>query len=206
MANQGPAPKCPADAFQTDSQDIEAYDTSPYQLSCGPTHNDAVGERPCKNKRGWRRVVRNFTPSWFSVNMGTGISSILLCNLPYNATWLQYIAYIIFALNIFLFALFLCISIMRYTLYPAIWTAMVRHPAQSLFLGTFPMGLATIINMTVFVCVPAWGGNWWKLAWALWWFDAVVSLATCFYLPFIMYVQTLLASLRTLLTSPTLTA
>lgn len=35
---------------------------------------------------------------------------------------------------------------------------MIRHPAQSLFLGTFPMGLATIINMIVFVCVPAWGG------------------------------------------------
>ena len=34
---------------------------------------------------------------------------------------------------------------------------MIRHPAQSLFLGTFPMGLATIVNMIVFVCVPAWG-------------------------------------------------
>jgi len=34
---------------------------------------------------------------------------------------------------------------------------MIRHPAQSLFVGTFPMGLATIVNMVVFVCVPAWG-------------------------------------------------
>ena len=52
---------------------------------------------------------------------------------------------------------FLLISILRYTIYPEIWFAMIRHPAQSLFLGTFPMGLATIINMIVFVCVPAWG-------------------------------------------------
>jgi hypothetical protein len=36
---------------------------------------------------------------------------------------------------------------------------MIRHPAQSLFLGTFPMGLATIINMIIFVCAPSWG-NW----------------------------------------------
>lgn len=90
--------------------------------------------------------------------MGTGIVSILLHNLPYNGAWLKYISVIIFVFNIFLFCTFLAISLARYILYPQIWTAMIRHPAQSLFLGTFPMGLATIINMIVFVCVPAWGG------------------------------------------------
>ncbi|GAB1195890.1 hypothetical protein APSETT444_005155 [Aspergillus pseudonomiae] len=39
-----------------------------------------------KHDVGWRKVVRNFTPSWFSVNMGTGIVSILLNTLPYNAS------------------------------------------------------------------------------------------------------------------------
>ena len=94
---------------------------------------------------------------WFSVNMGTGIVSILLHNLPYNGVWLYWISVIIFALNVVLFVLFLFTSLLRYTLYPRIWTAMLNHPTQSLFLGTFPMGLATIINMVVFVCVPAWG-------------------------------------------------
>lgn len=94
---------------------------------------------------------------WFSVNMGTGIVSILLHNLPYNAVWLYWLSVVIFCLNVVLFTIFLCLSIARYTIYPEIWPAMIRHPAQSLFLGTFPMGLATIINMTVFVCVPSWG-------------------------------------------------
>lgn len=119
---------------------------------------------------------------------GTSIVAILLHNLPYNGLWLQYISYIIFALNVILFVTFLSISILRYTLYPEIWAVMIRHPSQSLFLGTFPMGLATIINMIVFVCVAEWGGDWWKLAWALWWFDAAVSFATCFTLPFLMCV------------------
>jgi len=110
-----------------------------------------------KNERGWRKIVRNFTPSWFSVTMGTGIVSILLHNLPYNGDWLYWISVVIFVLNVALFLLFTFISIVRYTVYPEIWFAMIRHPAQSLFLGTFPMGLATIINMIVFVCVPAWG-------------------------------------------------
>jgi tellurite resistance protein TehA-like permease len=89
--------------------------------------------------------------------MGTGIVSILLHNLPYNGIWLYWLSVIVFALNVFLFCLFLVISILRYTIYPQIWCAMIRHPAQSLFLGTFPMGLATIVNMIVFVCVPSWG-------------------------------------------------
>jgi Voltage-dependent anion channel len=110
-----------------------------------------------KTERGWRRIVRNFTPSWFSVTMGTGIVSILLHNLPYNGDWLYWISVVIFALNVALFILFTFISVVRYAVYPEIWLAMIRHPAQSLFIGTFPMGLATIINMIVFACVPAWG-------------------------------------------------
>ena len=89
--------------------------------------------------------------------MGTGIVSILLHNLPYNAKWLYWISVVIFGLNVALFCLFVTISALRYIMYPQIWTVMIRHPIQSLFLGTFPMGLATIINMVVFVCIPAWG-------------------------------------------------
>ncbi|KAF5876149.1 putative c4-dicarboxylate transporter malic acid transport protein [Botrytis fragariae] len=147
---------------------------------------DPVDIEIAKQNTGWRKIVRNFTPSWFSVTMGTGIVSILLHNLPYNGAWLNYVSIIIFVLNIVLFCTFLGISLVRYILYPQIWSAMIRHPAQSLFLGTFPMGLATIINMIVFVCVPAWGGWVVYLAWALWWIDAVISVATCFYLPFVI--------------------
>lgn len=110
-----------------------------------------------KEQRGWRYIVRNFTPSWFAVNMGTGIVSILLHNLPYNGTWLYWLSAVIFCLNVALFVVFFSISVIRYTLYPEIWRVMIRHPAQSLFVGNFPMALATIINMIVFVCVPAWG-------------------------------------------------
>lgn len=52
------------------------------------------------------------------------------------------------------------------------------------------MGLATIVNMIVFICVPAWG-NWAaQLAWALWWIDVVLATSTCVYLPFVvMYIH-----------------
>jgi len=75
--------------------------------------------------------------------MGTGIVSILLHNLPYNTAAIQYISYAFFVLNIVLFSVFSAISLVRYILYPEIWSAMIKHPNQSLFLGCFPMGFAS---------------------------------------------------------------
>lgn len=139
-----------------------------------------------RNRKGWRHIVLNFTPSWFSVNMGTGMASILLFNLPYNARWLYWISVVIFCLNVFLFLIFFGISVLRYTLFRGVWSCMIRHPIQSLFLGTFPMALSTIINMVTFVCVPAWGSRFATLAWTLWWIDVVCAVATNFYLPFVI--------------------
>jgi len=48
------------------------------------------------------------------------------------------------------------------------------------------MGLATIVNMVVFVCVPAWGPWAIQFAWALWWIDVVISVSVCFYLPWVI--------------------
>ncbi|KUI54815.1 Sulfite efflux pump SSU1 [Cytospora mali] len=139
----------------------------------------------CKQEHGWRRIVRNFTPSWFAVNMGTGITSILIHQLPYTTSWLPYVSFAFFGLNICLFLFFTCITVLRYVLYPEIWAAMVNHPGQSLFLGTFPMGLCTIINMIVFSC-SQWGDGVIYFAWGLWWFDVIVSLACCISMPFII--------------------
>ena len=75
--------------------------------------------------------------------MGTGIVSVLLHNLPWNAQWLQYVSYVFFAANGVLFVVFFAISVLRYALYPEIWRAMISHPGQSLFLGCFPMGFAS---------------------------------------------------------------
>ena len=66
---------------------------------------------------------------------GTGITSILLHNLPYNATWLYWISVVIFASNVLIFTILTVLSILRYTLFSGIWSAMLAHPVQSLFLG-----------------------------------------------------------------------
>ena len=124
------------------------------------------------------------------MNMGTGIVSILLNTLPFNGRWLYWISIIFFVLNVLLFGVFFTITMMRYILYPNIFPLMVTHPAESLGLGTLPMGFGTIIIMFCFVCVPAWGEWAAYLAWAFWIADVVVSVLTCFVIPFIMWVIT----------------
>jgi len=68
--------------------------------------------------------------------MGTGIVATLLHNFPYGVRSLDVIANVVFCLNILLFGLFSVVSLLRYYLFPGLWSAMLRHPVQSLFLGT----------------------------------------------------------------------
>ena len=126
------------------------------------------------------------TNSWFIITMSTGVLSIMLHQLPYNGSWLKIISTILFVLNLTLFLLFTFISCLRYFLYPSIFPAVLKHPHQSLFLATFPVGLATLINMTVLVCVPVWGRGMVTLAWVLWWIDGVLAVVACFHLTFVM--------------------
>jgi hypothetical protein len=102
-----------------------------------PQHTKALLEQQLhkRNQSGWRRIVLNFTPSWFSVTMGTGIVSILLFDLPYNARWIYWISVVVYCLNLTLFVTFTAISILRYTIYKGLFLAMLKHPVQSLFLG-----------------------------------------------------------------------
>lgn len=130
-----------------------------------------------KNDHGWRRVVRNFSPSWFSVTMGTGIVSLIFITIPWKAAWLHYLGIIFFALNTALFTLAMLISVLRYTIWPEIWGVMVADATNSLFLGTVPMGFATLVEMWVFVCVPAWGERTAYVAFALWLVDVVAAVA-----------------------------
>lgn len=151
---------------------------------------DDVQAQPSKYDVGWRRVVRNFSPSWFSVTMGTGIVANLLEGMPYNAAWLYWLSIVFFVLNTILFTLAFLTSVVRYTLYPEIWGVMIRDPINSLFLGTIPMGFATLIEMWVSVCVPVWGPWAATFAWVLWMIDTVVAAAVTLSLSVLLMMQT----------------
>ena len=118
--------------------------------------------------------------------MGTGIVANLLATIPFKTDFLYYASIVFFILNTILFAMALVISVLRYSLYPEIWSVMIRDPTNSLFLATCPMGFATLIEMWVFICVPIWG-DWAKtFVWAMWIVDVVAAALATASLTFIL--------------------
>lgn len=108
--------------------------------------------------------------------MGTGIVSLLFAAIPFKAEWLYWLAVVFLGLNGILFACAFIISFLRYTLYPEIWTVMIADSTNSLFLGTIPMGFATLISAWCTLCIPYWGPWAITLAWVCWVIDSVVSV------------------------------
>jgi C4-dicarboxylate transporter/malic acid transport protein len=159
------------------------------QSGATATTTKANSSKWYRAKREIRRITLHFTPSWFSVNMGTGITSILLHQLPYQFTGLGIISNVIFGLNVVLFVLFVAVSFARYTVWPNMFWTMLFHPTQSLFLGTFAMGFATIVNMCALSAAPAFGHKFVIFTWVLWWIDAVISIFVCIGLPFLQFTR-----------------
>ena len=127
-------------------------------------------------------IVRQFTPNWFTVTMGTGVLALLLNQLP-GPAWLPGLAADIWRVNIGLFSLFTLLYGARWVFYPGQAAKIFNHPVMPMFLGAIPMGLATITNGTlVFGHDP-------QLALRLWEVDAVLSVLTGLGVPFAMVVS-----------------
>lgn len=107
--------------------------------------------------------------------MGTGVVSLLLITIPFKADWLYWLSVVFFGLNTVLFVLAFTVSMLRYILYPEIWRLEIADSTNSLFLGTIPIGFATLVESWVFLCVPYWGPWAIKVAWICWIIDAVVA-------------------------------
>ncbi|KAG2203917.1 hypothetical protein INT47_007500 [Mucor saturninus] len=133
-------------------------------------------------------IIKNFTPSWFSVIMGTGILSILLQTFPFQFYGLPTIALVLYIINIVLFCTFTLITAARYLFFPYIFLLMMKNSTQSLFIGTYSMGLTTICNFTIIVITKKfdWGMN---LAFALWIVTVIVTYFSCIVVPYYIIVH-----------------
>lgn len=135
--------------------------------------------------RPLRDIIRQFTPNWFAATMGTGILSLDLNQIsgmhhPAMALWL---------VNIGLFATFSLLYGARWVLFPREAARVCGHPVMSMFLGTIPMGLATIINGFIVFGLPVMGSVSISIATALWWVDAALSVVIGLGVPFLMVIR-----------------
>ena len=54
---------------------------------------------------------------------------------------------------------------------------MIADSTNSLFLGTAPIGFATLIECWIFLCVPYWGPWAVTFAWACWILDSILAIS-----------------------------
>ncbi|WP_034995694.1 TDT family transporter [Beijerinckia mobilis] len=134
-------------------------------------------------------IIRNFTPNWFTVTMGTGVLALVLNQCPPGFPVLHRIAIGLWLVNIGLFGLFTLLYSARWMLYFHEAKRIFHHPVMSMFFGAVPMGLATIINGFLAFGPALIGDQAVTIAEILWWIDAALSLACGIAIPYFMFTR-----------------
>ena len=147
------------------------------------------GIKPFSHLQHPREVIRQFTPNWFAATMGTGVLALALAQLPVAMPALRAFAEALWLFNIALFLLFTALYAARWLLFFDEARRIFGHSTVSMFFGTIPMGLATIINGFLVFGLPRWGDGVIHLAEALWWLDVAMSLACGVLIPYMMFTR-----------------
>ena len=143
--------------------------------------------RPLRQLEHPREVIRQFTPNWFAVTMGTGILALALPQLPLPG--MQLVGRTLWLINIGLFCLFMLLYAARWLFFFHEAKRVFGHATVSMFFGTIPMGLATIINGVLAFGVPYWGEQLVAVALPLWWFDVALALICGVSIPYLMFTH-----------------
>lgn len=147
------------------------------------------GYKPFSQLQHPREVIRQFTPNWFAATMGTGVLALALAQLPLAIPGLRVVAEGLWLFNILLFSLFTAAYAARWILFFDEARRIFGHSTVSMFFGTIPMGLATIINGFLLFGLPRWGDGVIQLVEVLWWIDVAMSLACGVLIPYMMFTR-----------------
>lgn len=132
-------------------------------------------------------VIRQFTPNWFAATMGTGVLALALRQMPIPGV--QGVAEALWWLTIGLFVLFCMLYGARWLLFFGEARRIFGHSTVSMFFGTIPMGLATILNGGLAFGLARWGEA--VVPWieALWWLDVALALLCGVVIPYLMFTR-----------------
>ena len=121
--------------------------------------------------------------------MGTGILSLMLPQVLVAGPALAPLGEALWFLNIGLYALFSTLYGLRWALFGHEAKRIFGHNTVSMFIGTIPMGLATIINGCLAFGIARFGDGIVPIAHFLWWVDVAMSLACGVVIPYLMFTR-----------------
>lgn len=97
--------------------------------------------------KSFKEIVRNFTPNWFTMNMGTGILFLSLQgSFPSVLPGQDWLTQGLWWFDMGLFVLFTGLLLTRFIWFKDSSGRLLRHPVQSMFLGAIPMGWVPILD------------------------------------------------------------
>ncbi|OAN63546.1 TDT family transporter [Sphingomonas sp. TDK1] len=147
------------------------------------------GLKPLSRLDHPREMIRQFTPNWFAATMGTGILALALPQIPGWGVMLRPVGEVLWLFNIGLFALFAGLYGARWILFGQEARRIFGHNTVSMFIGTIPMGLATIINGCLAFGIGRFGQGIVGVAELLWWVDVAMALSCGVVIPYLMFTR-----------------
>jgi C4-dicarboxylate transporter/malic acid transport protein len=97
-----------------------------------------------RERSNFNEIIKDFSPAWFAVVMGTGGLANLLYLLSPNLSFLKPIAQFLFWLNILLFILLLVPWVLRWFIHFKNLLLDLRHPMMSNFFVTMPAAMVIL--------------------------------------------------------------
>jgi C4-dicarboxylate transporter/malic acid transport protein len=134
-------------------------------------------------------MVRQFTPNWFAASMGTGVLALILPQLPGVGPALRPVAEGLWWFDVGMFLLFTGLYAARWILFRHEAKRIFGHSVVSMFIGTIPMALATLLNGALAFALPRFGGGVILFVEGLWWLDVAMALACGVGVPYLMFTR-----------------
>ncbi|PSR20571.1 MAG: C4-dicarboxylate ABC transporter [Sulfobacillus acidophilus] len=135
------------------------------------------------------RMVRTFTPNWFTAGMGTGIVAVDAYLLPHGPGWLSEVGTGLWIFNLILVSVLIVLMIGRSVVDPHGVKEIFHDPLQSMFFGAIPMAMTTVVNGFFDMGPRFLGSAAYHVGAILWVVNAAIALASVFVIPFLMFIS-----------------
>ncbi|AUW93259.1 MAG: C4-dicarboxylate ABC transporter [Sulfobacillus thermosulfidooxidans] len=133
--------------------------------------------------------VKNFTPNWFTVGMGTGITALGAYLYPGGPLWLKEAGTGLWLVNVVIVGILLVMMVLKWIVNWKGSIALLHDPIQSMFLGAVPMALTTVINGFIDMGSRLIGHTAIAIGFSLWVINVMMALASGIVVPFMMFIS-----------------
>lgn len=135
------------------------------------------------------RVIKGFTPNWFTAGMGTGILALDAYLLPSRTDWLKSLGEGLWIFNMGLVLGLFVLMTMKWLQDRIGVHKVLSHPVQSMFFGAIPMAMTTVVNGFFDFGPKYWGVAAYHIGAILWIANTLLALGTVFIIPYLMFTR-----------------